>query len=425
MKVPENYDPITLNHWLWWKLKCFEASGEEFQRLFEETMLRTDTDFARIRPYGNSGDKKSDGILVADDTIYQVYSPDEYKQINLRRKVTTDLAGAVTNWPNMREWVFVYNVRRGLAPDIGIELTAAKALYPRIALRHMSSDHLWERLRGLDLQARSEVLGAPSGYEHFFLASGELRHELVEKGRFVLIHDLLSPIDHTAAVDALREDGCELFGPPLRVAPSMADGWEAAATFQDELVGCAIERSRHLRPRFAVFCMSPIPLAIHLGYLLSDRVQVEMFQWDRDGATWSWGFGRQGTVTTTGIPQQDVDAEDAQIRVSISAPVRREDCLLFTGHLTLDVEVRADVPDVQWLQQPEQIATVCKAFRTVLAALRARAPALKRIHVFAAVPAGVAVGLGRTVNPRMNPPVELYEFDSRKEPKYERVLTLI
>ena len=424
MSIPENYDPVTLNHWLWWKLKCFEAGGEEFQKLFEETMARTDPDFARIRPYGNSGDKKSDGILLAGDTVYQVYSPDEYKQADLKKKVAVDLDGAVAKWPDMKRWVFVYNVRRGLPPDVGIELAAGKGRHPRIDLGHMSSDHLWERLRQLDVQVRSEVLGAPNGYEHFFLASGEPRHDLIEKGRFVLIHDLLSPIDHTAAVDALRDDGRELFGPPLRVAPTVANGWEAAAAFQAELVAGAVERSRHLRPRFAVFCMSPIPLAIHLGYLLSDRVEVEMFQWDRDDATWRCGLGAQGTISTEGLPGHDIEGEEAQIRVSISAPVRLEDCRAVVPGSPLDIELRADVPDVQWLQHPEQITNACKAFREALAVLRARAPKLKRIHVFAAVPAGIAVGLGRTVNPRMNPPVELYEFDSRKEPRYQRVLTL-
>jgi hypothetical protein len=422
MNVPEKYDPITLNHWLWWKLKCFEASGEEFQQLFEATMVRTDSDFARIRPYGNSGDKKSDGILVVGDTVYQVYSPDDYKQADLKTKIQVDLDGAVAKWSNMTRWVFVYNVRRGLAPDVGIELAAGKHRHPQLAIDHMSSDHLWERLRSLDLQARSEVLGAPNGYEHFFLASGDLQHERVKNGRFVLIHDLLSPIDHTAAVDALRCDGRDLFGPPLRVAPGMEKGWEAAAAFQADLVADAIERSRHLRPRFAVFCMSPIPLSIHLGHILSDRVQVEVFQWDRDGDTWNWRLGNEGSINVRGIPSDETDLEEAQIRLSISASVRREHCC--TEGSTLDVEIAADAPDVQWLQGPDQVAVVCGAFRNALAALRAKAPRLRRVHIFAAIPAGIAVAIGRAINPRMNPPIFLYEYDQRKTPRYEHVLTL-
>ena len=36
--VPHGYDPVKLYHWLWWKLKCFEAQGTEFQQLFERVM---------------------------------------------------------------------------------------------------------------------------------------------------------------------------------------------------------------------------------------------------------------------------------------------------------------------------------------------------------------------------------------------------
>ena len=33
--VPPSYDPVTLVHWLWWKLRCHEGSAEDFQKLYE------------------------------------------------------------------------------------------------------------------------------------------------------------------------------------------------------------------------------------------------------------------------------------------------------------------------------------------------------------------------------------------------------
>lgn len=35
------YDPITLNHWLWFKYQCHESSPADFQRLFENIIKRT------------------------------------------------------------------------------------------------------------------------------------------------------------------------------------------------------------------------------------------------------------------------------------------------------------------------------------------------------------------------------------------------
>ena len=33
--IPTGYDPVTLNHWLWFKYQCHECSPADFQRLFE------------------------------------------------------------------------------------------------------------------------------------------------------------------------------------------------------------------------------------------------------------------------------------------------------------------------------------------------------------------------------------------------------
>jgi hypothetical protein len=37
---------------------------------------------------------------------------------------------------------------------------------------------------------------------------------------------------------------------------------------------------------------------------------------------------------------------------------------------------------------------------------------------------GCAVAAGQAINPRMNPPVQLYEFDARQDPSYRAVLEL-
>jgi hypothetical protein len=43
--VPGGYDPVTLVHWLWWKLRCHEGSAEDFQKLFENVIKRVQPEF--------------------------------------------------------------------------------------------------------------------------------------------------------------------------------------------------------------------------------------------------------------------------------------------------------------------------------------------------------------------------------------------
>ncbi len=107
--APSGFDPMMLNHWLWWKLKCFEAQGTEFQQLFERVMQRVLGEaerFVPVRPYGNMGDKKNDGMLLHSGVIFAAYSPDEFKQAALVTKIKEDLEGAIDHWKDkgLKRW---------------------------------------------------------------------------------------------------------------------------------------------------------------------------------------------------------------------------------------------------------------------------------------------------------------------------------
>lgn len=431
--VPQGYDPITLNQWLWWRLRCVEATFEGFQQMFEAVMQRVDPRFMAIRPYGNIGDRKCDGLYYKDGVVYQVYSPDELRQAETQAKIEEDLAGAVKHWTErgLKKWVFVYNARRGLAPDIPGTLAEQMKKYPWLEIDHLSDSELWDKVRGLPLQARVEILGAPVGYEHMFLAPASADPETVarlKRGRFVLIHDTLSPIDLQAAADALHPE--EALGPPVSVRPKYGqDLWGLAAGLQEAVVEEAIERSAGLRPRFAVFSLSPVPLTIHLGFLLSDRVEVQTFQFDRERKSWRWGDALAAEadleVTSRGIPEQVIEGEgDVVVRVSLSDVVQERDTRAVVPAPLAEIDVTVADPDKMWLRSEEQLVRVGRVFRRVLKLIGQRIPNARRIHLFAAAPAPACIVLGQAINPRMTPQVELYEFGMQKTPKQEHVLSL-
>ncbi len=198
-EAPNGNDPVTLVHWLWWKLRCHEGSAEDFQKMFENVIKLAHPEFMQIRPYGNIGDRKCDGLFFEAGVVFQVYSPDELKQAEVQAKIEEDLAGAVDHWRDkgLKRWVFVYNCRRGLPPDIPATLNAQRAKFPSVELDHLSSDALWEKARGLTLQQRCEILGAPFGYEHLFMLPDGTAGDAIDKirrGHFVVVHDVMSPI---------------------------------------------------------------------------------------------------------------------------------------------------------------------------------------------------------------------------------------
>jgi hypothetical protein len=429
--VPTGYDPITLNHWLWFKYQCHEGSPADFQRLFENVVKRARPEFIQIKPYGNIGDRKCDGLFHAQGTVFQVYSPDELKQAELKKKIKEDLDGAVKHWKAiLKEWVFVYNARRGLPPDIPGALDVHRKLYPKLTIDHWSSDKLWEMTRELSLQKRAEILGAPSGYEHLFFAPGTNRPEIeqaVASGRFVLVHDLMSPINLRDVAMAMEPS--LPFGAPLWVRPTMGElPWTAAASEQREILEEAIKRSRDLLPRFSVFSFAQIPLAIHLGFVLSDRVEVACHQYDRERKTWRWPVDAADAdvdIQVKGLPARKMNKTcDVVVRVSLSGMISPEDTrALVTKAVEIDVSVKN--PNVMWLRSPTQLEMLGKTFQAVLRGIRDHVHGCQRIHLFYAGPTGGAVVIGQQINPRMNPPVMIYEYSRQWTPRYRHALTLL
>jgi hypothetical protein len=427
--IPSGYDPITLNHWLWFKYQCHECSPTEFQRLFENVIKRVRPEFMQIRPYGNIGDRKCDGLFLADGTVFQVYSPDELKQAELQAKIEEDFDGAVANWKDLKKWVFVYNARRGLPPDIAATLGTQQAKHPTLTIESLSSDALWEMARGLTVQQRAEILSAPNGYEHLFLPPQASATEIEvarDEGRIVLVQDLMSPINLRGIATAIQP--ARPFGAPLWVRPSVDTlPWDLAATEQTNILNEVIQRSRDLSPRFSVFSFAQIPMALHLGFILSDRVEVECYQFDRQRNTWRWPDDSTGAdldIRVKGAPAKKVTKSgDAVIRVSLSANISPEDTRkVAVGAIEIDIFVKT--PAVLWLRSAEQLQVLADRFRNVLTAIRNFMPGCQRIHLFYAGPTGGAVKIGQQINPRMNPLVETYQYSRQANPCYQRALIL-
>ena len=77
-----------------------------------------------------------------------------------------------------------------------------------------------------------------------------------------------------------------------------------------------------------------------------------------------------------------------------------------------------------WLKVPEQLLKLAKTFRKVLASIREKVPRCSKIHLFYAGPTGGAISIGQQINPRMNPPVVLYQYSRQSNPRNTYALTL-
>jgi len=95
--------------------------ASEFQNFFADLMEKRypGGDFIRVRPWGSAGDRKNDGYLTSQRTLFQVYAPNEMKESETLKKIDEDFTGALSYWQeHFDKWVFVHNARDGLGPGI-------------------------------------------------------------------------------------------------------------------------------------------------------------------------------------------------------------------------------------------------------------------------------------------------------------------
>ena len=283
------------------------------------------------------------------------------------------------------------------------------------------------------MQQRSEILGAPCGYEYLFLSattSPQETQKYLDKAWFVIIQDTLSPISIRAVVQALEPDLA--FGAPIFVRPEInGQSWKEAVAYQRQIIMEAITHSRDVgQPRFAVFSLAPIPLVIYLGFLLSDRIQVSCFQLDREQNSWNWlqisNNEFDCNIQVTGLPNEIILSEvEVVIRVSLSASIGVNESSEVVPDAAAEINIFVEQPDVMWLKSPQQLSELGKVFRQTLANIRRLVPHCQSIHLFYAGPTGGGVTLGQQINPRMNPPVKLYQYSRQTTPRYQLVLTLL
>jgi hypothetical protein len=134
--------------------------GERFQELFAEIMERRHPGFQRIRPWGPQGDRKNDGWLPAEKTLFQCYAPSSFTTKELEAKLTEDYEGATEHWKDkFTDWVFVHNDRNGMAPSVAQLIQDLDARADQVTCTSWGPFQLREQFASLSEADRVAILG--------------------------------------------------------------------------------------------------------------------------------------------------------------------------------------------------------------------------------------------------------------------------
>lgn len=242
----------------------------------------------------------------------------------------------------------------------------------------------------------------------------------------VITHENEPTIDLQEAITAIEPD---VAGPePTSIDLKNERDWSRAAAQQEGIIQKLLQSTPPAERRFAIFSLAPISLAIHLGFILSDRCRLSLFQYHRDRSSWKWpdlGKSSQSHIKTVWSENRKDDQGAIVVRVSLSAFINDELVESVVANPIAEAHLSAENPDVNWLKSLDQLEEINLKFRAVLSEIRSRfGDRCSDIHLFYAGPTAGAINLGRAINPRMNPPVHLYEYDRAGKPPYRATLTL-
>jgi SMODS-associated and fused to various effectors sensor domain len=259
---------------------------------------------------------------------------------------------------------------------------------------------------------------------------GWVRASLPERGRSTTGWTALAlrgdhPVDLATVTEAVSPDF--IAGTPhMLQVPTDAPDWQEvdrtiAAKAQELLSGDDV-----FDRRLAVFPLAPISACLSLGFHLTSRPHIRLFQHHRDERNWSWpnAVSPAPDILVSGLDSGQSGQAEATFVFHFSAVIGDEVLIEAGAPLNLRVDFRVPEPTTGWLRHSEQLLWASEGVRRAFEHTMRRAPNAKVWHIFFAGPAPLAVAIGQQLNPTMCPFVQCYEYRHRDSPRYRASIRL-
>lgn len=176
----------------------------------------------------------------------------------------------------------------------------------------------------------------------------------------------------------------------------------------------------------SVFALAPIPLLMHLGSRLSNKIPVDPFQRHRDTENWIWKTTTPSAAFDFRELRAGTNRDSVALVLSLSGTIEVDrlpnnvDSSFFVYELTLS----GARPTPMFLKTRADLEEFRRAYQAALREIEALHDGLGELHVFPAVPAPVAVLCGRERSAKTDPAFVVYDND-RKNGGFTPALTVV
>lgn len=183
----------------------------------------------------------------------------------------------------------------------------------------------------------------------------------------------------------------------------------AAAQISRQLADLTAKKPAHV----SVFAFAPIPLLVHLGSRISNKIPVEFFNRHRIDNTWRWGTQDTPLGFTWRNVRNGTNAKAVALLVSISGGVELDTLPAEIDDAFSVYELRPKVaPRRDLIRTRDDLARFRDTYRRTLEEIIQAHGTLAELHLFPAVPVSVGVVLGHDVLPKVHP--SLWVYDNRQ-----------
>jgi hypothetical protein len=245
------------------------------------------------------------------------------------------------------------------------------------------------------------------------------------KKSIAIIHKMLGgplfEIEHNGDAPYILLDAVEDQTEFIDYTPS---GWEEGKKRNTALYEMFIEKLKEQEANVAeVFPLSPIPLLIHFGTLLTDTVHYCIYQYDREAGFWVYDNPLAKREVNLYHSFNSKGNNELAVSVSLSGKVKTSmlEETLKSDFDTLAFEI--DNPSVKSVLYKQDVMFIQSTIKHEIERLLQEFD-YKKIHLFYAGPAGLAIEIGRGINSNIWCEVCLYQFSIRQTPKYQYALSI-
>lgn len=246
-------------------------------------------------------------------------------------------------------------------------------------------------------------------------------------GYVIIAHDVLGNISDREILEALEDRSHQPYH-IVRISPTKIKHgdakqhhWPSLIKEQERLfnekVKPLIDEYRDYQVLY--FGLAPIPLAIHLGYMVRSFTKAEVFLKDHAQKDWKWRDLVIGSPEFSGLPTDTFQGSgDVVVRIGTRFKIEPKQTLHAANNLLKEVDIYPPKLGPDLFGSHESVAGYAQAFTQTIDAISSHLPNAQNVHLFAAVPVGLAFLIGQEIMPTAHTKVHVYEYAKDQTPPY-------